>query len=122
MVKCLLNKINKNDFKYFSENPNRPMLNLTPASPIVSIAYNPRDQNIIAGGLYHGQTQIWDIRRGSEPIDSTHVYYGHRDIVQKLIWIVSKTGTEFFTASSDGMVSITNVVIYITKFSTYFSL
>jgi hypothetical protein len=44
----------------------------------------------------------WDTRKGPQPVDTTPIE--HRDPAYKTIWLSSKTGTEFFSASSDGQV------------------
>eukprot|EP00056_Hartaetosiga_gracilis_P004200 m.72507 g.72507 ORF g.72507 m.72507 type:complete len:579 (+) comp11741_c0_seq1:115-1851(+) len=86
------------------ENPNAPELALTPSSPLVSIRYNPKDVHILLGGLYNGQVAIWDTRRGSRPIETSPVEQSHRDPVYGAEFLASKTGTEFFTTSTDGIV------------------
>ena len=49
-------------------------------------------------------TAYWDTRKGSQPIEMTPVEKSHRDPAYKTIWIQSKTGTECFSASTDGQV------------------
>eukprot|EP00049_Salpingoeca_infusionum_P018565 m.357810 g.357810 ORF g.357810 m.357810 type:complete len:572 (+) comp17943_c0_seq1:313-2028(+) len=86
------------------EKPNVPELALTPSSPIVSIRYNPKDVHVLLGGLYNGQIGVWDTRKGSRPIETSPVERSHRDPVFAAEFLASKTGTEFFSCSSDGFV------------------
>lgn len=46
----------------------------------------------------------WDTRKGSQPVEMTPVEHSHRDPAYKTVWLQSKTGTECFSASSDGQV------------------
>jgi len=89
-----------------SENPNKPEMTLKPTSPLVCLEYNPKDAHILVGGQYNGQVVYWDTRKSSQPFDMTLVEHSHRDPAYKVIWISSKTGTECFSASSDGQVCI----------------
>ncbi|KAJ0005286.1 hypothetical protein NQD34_011500 [Periophthalmus magnuspinnatus] len=86
------------------ENPNRPELTLKPVSPLVCIEYNPKDPHTLVGGTYSGQIAYWDTRRGSLPVELSSVEHSHRDPVYKIIWLQSKTGTDAFSASTDGQV------------------
>lgn len=46
----------------------------------------------------------WDVRKGSQPVEMSPIEHSHRDPAYKAMWIQSKTGTECFSASSDGQV------------------
>ncbi|NXL83623.1 DNAI2 protein, partial [Alectura lathami] len=86
------------------ENPNKPELVLKPSSALVSLEYNPKDSHILVGGCYNGQLAYWDTRKGRLPVEVSTVEASHRDPVYGVIWLQSKTGTEFFSASTDGQV------------------
>lgn len=88
----------------YLENPNTPCMILKPVCPILALEYNPKDSNILISGMTTGQVTCWDIRKGSEPIDTSLVEFSHRDVCNKVLWINSKTGTEFFSGSKDGQV------------------
>ena len=47
---------------------------------------------------------IFDSRKGSQPVELSLIEKGHRDPAYKTLWVQSKTGTEFFSASTDGQV------------------
>ena len=84
--------------------PNAPEATLAPAAPLVSVAYNLKDQNIVGGGQYNGQFAYFDLRKGAGAVDATPVEHSHRDPVRDFAWTQSKTGTELMSASTDGSV------------------
>ncbi|XP_042658458.1 dynein axonemal intermediate chain 2 isoform X3 [Tyto alba] len=84
------------------ENPSKPELVLKPSSPLVSLEYNPKDSHVLVGGCYNGQMAYWDTRKGGLPVEVSTVEVSHRDPVYGAIWLQSKTGTECFSASTDG--------------------
>ncbi|XP_066602906.1 dynein axonemal intermediate chain 2-like [Prorops nasuta] len=86
------------------ENPNNPFLSLRPFSSIMALEYCPKDNNTLVSGFLNGQVAFWDIRKGTEPVETSLVEHSHRDPCSKVLWINSKTGTEFFSASKDGQV------------------
>ena len=86
------------------ENPARPELTLKPPSMAVCVEYNPKDPNQILSGLQSGQVCIWDTRTGGIPTRFSPPDKSHRDPVHRALWIQSKTGTDFFSTSTDGIV------------------
>ncbi len=50
------------------------------------------------------QIAFWDTRKGSYPVDTSPIEKSHRDPVYSLSWVQSKSGTEFFSVSTDGQV------------------
>lgn len=86
------------------ENPNVPDQVITPSSPLVCLKYNPKDPHVLVGGSYNGLVAYWDTRKGSYPVDSSIIAKSHRDPVYNIAWIQSKTGSEFFSTSTDGQV------------------
>ena len=47
---------------------------------------------------------IFDTRKGSTAVEQSLIENSHRDPAYKAIWLQSKSGTEFFSASTDGKV------------------
>jgi len=90
-------------FIWNTENPNKPESTLRPPSSNVSLEYNPKDSHILIGGCYNGQLAFWDTRKGPMPVETTPVESAHHDPVYKVIWLQSKTGTECFSGSTDGL-------------------
>ena len=91
-----------------SEDPTNPLLELECPHHLVSCHYNPREVSLLAGGCYNGQVCYWDDRLGGKPAGEVSLSTAHTEPVFKTMWVSSKTGTEFFTASSDGRVSTGN--------------
>ena len=68
------------------------------------VNYNPKDTNVLSGGMYNGQVGYWDVRKGHTPVDTSPIEKSHRDPCYDMDWLQSKTGTECFSVSTDGMV------------------
>lgn len=47
---------------------------------------------------------VFDTRKGSQPVELSLIEKSHRDPAYRALWVQSKTGSEFFSASSDGQV------------------
>ncbi|KAI5651891.1 dynein intermediate chain 3, ciliary [Phthorimaea operculella] len=95
------------------ENPSTPHSQLIPPSPCWQVACSPADPNIIVGGLEDGRVCLFDIRNNEHPRgyigdfpvapkDLSPHHLAHRSPVSALIYIQSRTNTEFFSGSSDG--------------------
>jgi hypothetical protein len=61
--------------------------------------------------MFSGQVAFWDVRKGSTPVDISILETSHRDPVYNVLWINSKSGTEFFSSSTDGQVS--DILLYL---------
>jgi len=85
------------------ENSNKPENILRPPSMALCLEYNPKDSHVILAGLHSGQVCIWDVRKSStHPSELTSLDISHTDPCHSALWIQSKTGTDFFSASTDG--------------------
>lgn len=85
-------------------NPSTPEVTLAPQVPLVSLAYNLKDSNVLGGGQYNGQFVFFDVRKGITAVDATPVAHSHRDPVHDFRWTQSKAGTELMSTSTDGLV------------------
>ena len=88
-------------------NPNAPVRELVPASPLVCLRFNPKFQDILVGGCYNGLISIFDLKsRGgaiTQPATRTsEVEHSHHDPVYDVFWVQSKTHKEFVSVSTDG--------------------
>ena len=84
--------------------PNEPDFELRGPSQLCCVNYNPKDTNVLSGGMYNGQVGYWDARKGRAPVDTSPIEKSHRDPCYDMDWLQSKTGTECFSVSTDGMV------------------
>lgn len=64
--------------------------------------YNLRDSRNIVGGLINGKVCVWDSRAGGKPHCITEKEYSHRERVNTVLWLHSKSNAEFFSGSADG--------------------
>uniref|UniRef100_A0A2A4JH19 Uncharacterized protein n=1 Tax=Heliothis virescens TaxID=7102 RepID=A0A2A4JH19_HELVI len=87
------------------ENSNLPETTITPPCPLLDLQYNPKDVNVLAGGLMDGGVAAWDVReKGNKPIVASPPHVAHRDYVRNVLFINAKTGMEFFSGGPDGAV------------------
>jgi dynein intermediate chain 2 len=90
---------------------------IQPPSSIISLAYNSKFIDVLAGGLYNGQVSFWDLRvdkplpQASTPVPSdtektklTEAERSHYDAVFDVVWPNSKTNTECISVAPDGRV------------------
>lgn len=94
----------KQSYLWEIENPNAPLLTLEPPSSCLCLEYNQKDPTSLVAGLFSGQVAAFDTRSGSTPVAASDREVGHRDPVNSVLWINSKSGSEFFSGSSDGQV------------------
>lgn len=84
--------------------PGAPEATLAAPVPLVTLAYNLKDHNLVGAGQYNGQVTFFDLRKGPTPVDATLVEHSHRDAVHDFAWTQSKTGSELMSTSTDGSV------------------
>ncbi|XP_050361586.1 dynein axonemal intermediate chain 2-like [Nymphalis io] len=84
------------------ENANYPDIIITPPAALLDLQFNPRDHNVLIGGLMNGQVGVWDKRRGGVPTVACAPHVAHRELVKNVLYINSKSGQEFFSGGSDG--------------------
>jgi len=82
--------------------PNQPEMELLPPSPLCCLAFNPRTPDHLIGGCYNGQIVVFDLRKGSQPIEVSPANLSHQDPVYQVAWVQSRSGTEFVSVSTDG--------------------
>ena len=86
------------------ENANQPERTLMPPCPVLDLQYNPKDANVLAGGLMNGNVATWDTRSSNAgPALTSPPHVAHRDLVRNVIFINSKSGMEFFSGGPDGV-------------------
>ena len=79
-------------------------MELKSPSPVTNISYNPKITDTIGGGCYNGLICCWDQRKGKDPTHISPVDDSHYDPVTHFQWLMSSTGTECVTTSTDGRV------------------
>jgi dynein intermediate chain 2 len=89
------------------QNPNFPEKTLAPPSALCTMVFNPKHQDVIAGGSYNGSLSFFDTRKGNssvlKPTETTILEKSHHEPVYDIYWLtVGKTGTECISTSTDG--------------------
>ncbi|CAG4991625.1 unnamed protein product [Colias eurytheme] len=84
------------------ENANNPEVIFTPTCPLLDLQFNPRDRNMLAGGLINGQVGVWDRRHDGDASVKCAPHVAHRELVRNVLFINSKSGQEFFSSGPDG--------------------
>lgn len=79
-------------------------MNLKPPSSIVCLEYNPKDPTTLVSGFHSGQVGAWDTRADKSLVAISEREVCHQEAVNSILWINSKTGTEFFSGSFDGRI------------------
>ncbi|EGR31420.1 intermediate chain 2, putative [Ichthyophthirius multifiliis] len=97
-------KMNTEAYVWDLVNPNVPDIKLLSPSPITNIAYNQKLSDQIGGGCYNGLVAVWDVRKGDGPAAISPVENSHYEPVTHFHWLMSKTGSECVTTSTDGRV------------------
>ncbi|CAF1683368.1 unnamed protein product [Adineta ricciae] len=86
------------------EDANKPESILKSNSSLTTAEFNPKDTNQILAGCTNGQVCIFDLRKGSSSAEQSLREFSHHATVRNALWLQSKTGTEFFSASADGKI------------------
>jgi len=92
-------------FLWDVQNPNLPYYRITPCSPICCLAFNKKNADSFVCGSYNGILGVWDLRKsGDKCVESTVIEKTHSDPIYDVEWIQSRTGTEFVSVSTDGVI------------------
>lgn len=95
---------NTTSYVWEIENPNKPLYTLQSPSSSICLEYNNKESNLLISGMLNGQVGAFDVRASNNPIMLSEPEVSHRAQVNSTVWINSKTGSEFFSGSSDGQV------------------
>ena len=85
-----MEKMTEHSYIWDVNNPNTPEQQLTPASPLCCLEYNPKDPHLLVGGSYNGLISCFDTRVGETPKDASIIEKSHRDPVYKVAWLQGK--------------------------------
>ncbi|XP_057675275.1 dynein axonemal intermediate chain 2-like isoform X1 [Corythoichthys intestinalis] len=87
-----------------AENPTQPDITLNSTTQLICLKYNPDDMHALISGGVNGQIVLWDSRNGHCPAAITPSEESHKDPVYKVLWLKSSSGTDAFSASTDGQI------------------
>jgi len=86
-----------------TSNPNAPIIELSPPSPLVSVRFNAKTPDILCGGSYNGLVHTFDVKKPrGVVVTSSSIDRSHYDPVYDTFWIQSKTNNQFVSVSTDG--------------------
>ncbi|XP_055378977.1 dynein intermediate chain 3, ciliary-like [Condylostylus longicornis] len=95
----------ENDFYIWDcHNPLVPYVTLRSPVQATKVKICPKNDNLIAGGLKSGSVALWDARVNGDPEAISPLEVAHQDAVTAFCWVFSKTNTEFYTGSLDGLI------------------
>jgi len=69
---------------------------------LITCQYNMKNWDVLLGGCYAGQLNLYDLRQSCSPVGRTAVEASHYDPVYDVSWLGGKTGTECVSVASDG--------------------
>ena len=99
-----------NSYIWNFRNPNFPDKTIAPPSPLCTMQYNHKNNDIIVGGSYNGSLQFYDLRKSDSkgvitPMLTTNLEKSHHDPVYDVSWLATgKLGSECVSTSTDGRV------------------
>lgn len=76
---------------------------LLPDSPILCLAFGPKRPDELAGGCFNGTVAFWDTRCDKRPREQSPISVSHEDPVTDICFIQARSGTEFCSVSTDGV-------------------
>ncbi|CAG9786140.1 unnamed protein product [Diatraea saccharalis] len=102
----ILGPVNNNFTGYVwdLENPHSPLLEIDPPTACWQLVCSPVSPSIVVGGLNDGRVCMFDIREKKTPMAISPMHLAHRDPVTSVVYMQSRANTEFFSASTDGMI------------------
>jgi dynein intermediate chain 2 len=96
-------RLSPNGYVWDVANPNAPIIELAPTSPLVCVRFNFKTPDIVIGGSYNGLVHVFDIKKPrSVQVTSSSIDRSHHDPVYDVFWIQSKTNSQFASVSTDG--------------------
>lgn len=80
----------------------KPVYKLRPEYPCWQLACSPSHPELLICGLEKGTVNVFDVRVDKNAVLTSSVYNSHREPITSILYIHSRTHSEFFTGSSDG--------------------
>ena len=95
-------RIDLRSLVYDVTNPLVPVMEITPASALVTLQHSQREPSLMAGGTLDGHLVLVDTRVGGCPVLAAEVPDSVGDPVTGLQWLASKSGSEVVASVGDG--------------------
>ncbi|XP_033150301.1 dynein intermediate chain 3, ciliary [Drosophila busckii] len=86
------------------ENPIKPLYFYDSNEVIKCAKICPKEESNMIGGTYTGKVCIWETFESGYPTSRCPMEAAHRELCSSVVWVHSKTNTEFYSASLDGSI------------------
>ncbi|KAI4835755.1 dynein intermediate chain [Plasmodium brasilianum] len=105
----ILNSSPKNCLLYNLNQVNSPYQTLYSKTFIRCLRFNHKNPDLLLAGSYDGTVNIWDLRKKNTLCESSSINVSHKNIVQDIIWLQTKTNNHCLSISNDGLCLIWDV-------------
>ncbi|CAA9990360.1 dynein-associated protein, putative [Plasmodium knowlesi strain H] len=107
--KEILNDSPKNCLLYNLNEINNPYQILFSKTFIKCLRFNHKNSDLLLAGSYDGTVNLWDLRKKNTLCESSSNHASHKNIVQDVIWLQTKTNNHCLSVSNDGLCLIWDI-------------
>ncbi|KJP89755.1 hypothetical protein AK88_00463 [Plasmodium fragile] len=101
--KKILNDSPKNCLLYNLNEINNPYQILYSKTFIKCLRFNHKNSDLLLAGSYDGTVNLWDLRKKNNLCESSSNHASHKNVVQDVIWLQTKTNNHCLSISNDGL-------------------
>ncbi|EUD64365.1 dynein intermediate chain 2, axonemal [Plasmodium inui San Antonio 1] len=101
--KQILSDSPKNCLLYNLNEINSPYQILFSKTFIKCLRFNHKNSDLLLAGSYDGTVNLWDLRKKNTVCESSSNHASHKNIVQDVIWLQTKTNNHCLSVSNDGV-------------------
>ncbi|CAD2093393.1 dynein-associated protein, putative [Plasmodium vinckei brucechwatti] len=105
----VLNNTPKNCLLYNLNEINNPYQTLYSKSFIKCLKFNHKNSDLLLAGSYDGTISLWDLRKKNNLCESSSINSSHKNIVNDVTWLQTKTNNQCLSTSSDGLCLIWDI-------------
>ncbi|CRH03891.1 dynein-associated protein, putative [Plasmodium relictum] len=105
----ILNNSPKNCLLYDLNQINNPYQTLYSKTFIKCLRFNHKNSDLLLAGSYDGTINLWDLRKKNTSCESSLINVSHKNIVNDVIWMQTKTNNHCLSISNDGLCLIWDI-------------